>query len=172
MTLALSGDLGTGKTTFTQGVAAGLGVSEQITSPTFTLVNEYTVPVSEADQPPNRLFSTTPLTLIHMDSYRLAGDSANDEAALDAATFGIDELFEIPRSLVIIEWAERLQSLLPPDRLEISLTYGADETEPSPAATGSSDRRFQVVATGLHSQAILSVLLEDPSLAETLLVHE
>lgn len=189
MALALSGDLGAGKTTFTQGVAAGLGVTAQVTSPTFTLVNEYTVPVDtvpadnmQMDYVPagspaqNASTSREPITLIHMDSYRLVGrDSADgssevatsevatstlepiDDVGLDAATFGVEEFFEIPRSLVIIEWAERLTSLLPPDHLAIQFHYLLDSADPSALA---NNRRAELRAYGPQSQLLLANLVD------------
>lgn len=109
--VALSGDLGAGKTTFTQGIGRGLGVRERITSPTFTLVNEYV--------------GRDGITLIHTDSYRL-GEMTNPEsdgesASQEAATFGMDEILDRPDAVIVIEWAERLLSLLPDDYLAVAL---------------------------------------------------
>ncbi len=105
--LALQGDLGAGKTTLAQGVARGLGVETYVRSPTFTLVNEYDLPSGA------RLF--------HIDGYRLGETMA--EAMLEADTFGLDQVLDDPRAIVIIEWAERLADLLPTDRLEVTLDY-------------------------------------------------
>ncbi|MCB0064374.1 MAG: tRNA (adenosine(37)-N6)-threonylcarbamoyltransferase complex ATPase subunit type 1 TsaE, partial [Caldilineaceae bacterium] len=73
MILALSGNLGAGKTALTQGIAVGLGITATVTSPTFIFVNEYVTP--------------TGYTLIHIDSYRL-GDEP-DSVALEAFTLGL-----------------------------------------------------------------------------------
>ncbi len=117
--VALSGDLGAGKTTFTQGIGRGLGVRERITSPTFTLVNEYV--------------GRDGITLIHTDSYRLGEmtDPASDDdsASQEAATFGMEEILDRPDAVIVIEWAERLQSLLPDDYLEVRLAHLPDEEE-------------------------------------------
>ena len=111
LVMALRGNLGAGKTALTQGLAAGLGVTDRVTSPTFVFVNEYALPTGQ--------------TLIHIDSYRL-GD-APDAAALESFTFGLDEILAREDAIVVIEWAERLQELLPADHLQIELTYSDDE---------------------------------------------
>ena len=92
--LALVGDLGAGKTTFVQGLAEGLGVADprQVTSPTYTLVNEY-------------LGGRLPL--LHLDFYRL--DDASGAIAL-----GLDEQVSRPDALVAVEWADKLPELIPP----------------------------------------------------------
>ena len=90
--LTLSGELGSGKTTFTQGLALGLGIKNRILSPTFILSREY--PLN------NILF----IKLIHIDLYR--GEKLEDFASL-----GLDEIFANPANLVVIEWPERLREL-------------------------------------------------------------
>ncbi len=89
--IALSGDLGSGKTCFTQGLAKGLDVSAQynVTSPTFTLLNEY----------PGRL------KLSHLDVYRLSG-------AQDIEEIGYEDYFFGP-GVIVIEWAEKIEQLVP-----------------------------------------------------------
>lgn len=104
MVLALHGDLGAGKTTLTQGIAAGLGISQRVTSPTFTLVNQY--PLSNQWH------------LIHIDSYRLNQG--------EAETIGLDEILDDEQAIVIIEWAERVAELLPAERVDIHLTTEQD----------------------------------------------
>ena len=102
--LALHGDLGAGKTTLIQGIAAGLGLRQRVTSPTFTLVNEYPLPKDW------RLF--------HIDSYRLD--------AGEAETIGLDEILDDEQAIIIIEWAERVANLLPSERVDIQLTTEQD----------------------------------------------
>jgi tRNA threonylcarbamoyladenosine biosynthesis protein TsaE len=110
--LALHGDLGAGKTALTQGIAAGMGVAERVTSPTFVLVNEYV--------------GAHGVRLIHVDAYRL--DEQADAAAAEATSFGLDEIIAAaapqgrePGAVVVIEWAERVAALLPDERVEIRL---------------------------------------------------
>ncbi|MGD0279194.1 MAG: tRNA (adenosine(37)-N6)-threonylcarbamoyltransferase complex ATPase subunit type 1 TsaE [Smithella sp.] len=99
--LALSGELGSGKTCFTGGLARGLGVDEKyrITSPTFTLINEY----------PARY------NLYHFDVYRLKDYSEFED-------LGYEEYFS-GKGIVVIEWAEKIAQLLPPDALCINFEY-------------------------------------------------
>jgi tRNA threonylcarbamoyladenosine biosynthesis protein TsaE len=99
--LALSGELGSGKTCFTSGLARGLGVDEkyQITSPTFTLINEY----------PARC------KLYHFDVYRLNGYSEFED-------LGYEEYF-CGDGIVVIEWAEKIVQILPADTFFISFEY-------------------------------------------------
>jgi tRNA threonylcarbamoyladenosine biosynthesis protein TsaE len=100
----LSGDLGAGKTTFTQGLAAGLGVATGVTSPTFTLVHEYAGPS---------------LTLFHFDPYRLSGPD-------DLADLGFEEYLE-REGVVVVEWAERLGPLAPREHLSVRLEAGQND---------------------------------------------
>ncbi|MCL2567842.1 MAG: tRNA (adenosine(37)-N6)-threonylcarbamoyltransferase complex ATPase subunit type 1 TsaE [Oscillospiraceae bacterium] len=96
--LAFTGDLGAGKTTLTRGIAAGLGITVPVTSPTYTIVNEY-----HEGTPP----------LIHFDMYRLSSP---------------DELFEIgwedylqQNAILAIEWSENIAAALPPDTVYIRI---------------------------------------------------
>ncbi len=104
--IALLGDLGAGKTRLAQGFGAGLGVSadEVINSPTFTLINEY----------------QGRLPFYHVDLYRLS-------QAVEAETLGLDD-YLYGNGVTLIEWATRLGSNLPPERLEIELRH-LDETK-------------------------------------------
>jgi len=104
--LALIGDLGTGKTTLTKSVAAGLGVTEDITSPTFNIVNEY---------------HSGRLPLYHFDVYRL-------ESGVDLFEIGGEEYFDAG-GVCIIEWADLVAEALPDDTKVIFLEYGAQEGE-------------------------------------------
>lgn len=102
--ICLAGDLGSGKTTLTQGIARGWGSLDQVTSPTFVLVNEY----RRADA--SRLY--------HFDAYRLAGIE-------EADVLGLGDLFDQDGPL-IIEWPERIATALPEERLWISLRWVDD----------------------------------------------
>ena len=103
--ILLEGDLGAGKTTLVQGLAEGLGITDAVVSPTFTLINEY---------------HEGRLPLYHLDLYRL--EPAEVETLyLETYWEGI----EMPAGIVTIEWAERLP-YLPPSYLKIRLTYLAE----------------------------------------------
>lgn len=103
--LLLEGDLGSGKTTLVQGIGQGLGISDAIASPTFTLINEY----FEGRVP-----------LYHLDLYRLEPDEV---ASLYLETYW--EGTETPLGIVAIEWAERLP-YLPDSYLQIQLRWTPD----------------------------------------------
>jgi tRNA threonylcarbamoyladenosine biosynthesis protein TsaE len=100
--VVLAGDLGTGKTAFAQGVAKGLGVTEPVVSPTFTIVREYE----------GRL----PLT--HVDVYRL-------DRLQELHDLGFDELLD--EGVTLVEWGDVATQLLPPERLEVSLSLAGAE---------------------------------------------
>jgi len=90
--IALTGDLGAGKTAFTKGIAKGLGIDDEITSPTFTIINEYPGQVP----------------LAHMDVYRL-------RSLQELEDIGFDDYLE--GYVVVMEWADRVKELLPDDVL-------------------------------------------------------
>jgi tRNA threonylcarbamoyladenosine biosynthesis protein TsaE len=95
----LIGNLGAGKTTLTQGIVDGLGVAsrDEVSSPTFTLIHEYSP----------RVF--------HIDLYRL-------DTEAEVETLGLDDLFD-KEAIVLIEWGERFPRLMPRDRIEIRLEH-------------------------------------------------
>ena len=95
----LYGELGSGKTTFTQGFAKGLGISTRLLSPTFIIVRRYSLP-------------NPTIFLYHIDLYRI-----KNEHDLDG--LGLREIFSDPNAIILIEWAERLESLLPVQRTDI-----------------------------------------------------
>jgi tRNA threonylcarbamoyladenosine biosynthesis protein TsaE len=103
MVLALTGDLGAGKTTFMQGIALALGIKRPITSPTFTLCQEYQTPKFK---------------LVHMDLYRLNGPD-------DLLTIGFPEHLE-SGAVVAVEWPERGGDLIPRTALHITLSLSDD----------------------------------------------
>ncbi len=107
--LALSGDLGSGKTAFTQGVAQALGISDTITSPTFVIEKIYQV-------------TGSPLwkRLIHIDAYRL--NSGQELLAL-----GFKEITKDPYNIIVIEWPERVADILPPEVQTISFKFINEE---------------------------------------------
>ena len=103
--LVLNGDLGAGKTTFTKGLAAGLGVQQMIKSPTFTIIREY---------------QGGRLPLYHMDVYRLENGGGED--------LGLEEYFD-GDGISVVEWAQFVADELPADYLSLTFTRMAVETE-------------------------------------------
>ena len=102
--IVLTGDLGAGKTCFAQGLGLGLGIEDRMTSPTFTLANRY----------------AGRLTLHHLDVYRLDGPD-------DAVDLDLDTLLE--DGLTVIEWGDRLEPILPTNRLDVHLTFPDLDTD-------------------------------------------
>jgi tRNA threonylcarbamoyladenosine biosynthesis protein TsaE len=107
--IALHGDLGAGKTTFVQTLGQLLGVREQITSPTFTIMKGYETTDTEFEQ------------LIHMDAYRI-----DDISELGPLRFS--EILNTPNTLVCIEWAERIKDALGARVLDVTLEVKDENT--------------------------------------------
>ncbi len=105
--LTLNGDLGAGKTVFARGFARGLGIDEAVSSPTYTIAQEYNLPRG------GRLY--------HLDLYRIS----SPEAGL---AFGVDEFFNDPRSYALVEWPERVGDVIPDDAGRIFIRH-INETE-------------------------------------------
>ena len=101
--VCLEGDLGAGKTTFTQGLCAALGAKRAVTSPTFCIVSEH-----PADA----------FLVVHMDLYRL-----HDEE--DVLQIGWED-YLAQGAVLVVEWSDRAGSLIPPDAKRVRFTYGAD----------------------------------------------
>jgi tRNA threonylcarbamoyladenosine biosynthesis protein TsaE len=102
--VALRGGLGAGKTCLTKGIARGLGITEEITSPTYTIISEYDVPLKGP--------------LYHIDAYRLAGD---DEFA---ALGGEEDLGG--KGITVIEWSDRIPGSLPDDAITVDIRLCPD----------------------------------------------
>ena len=94
----LTGDLGVGKTVFTQGVAAGLGITEPVNSPTFTIIQEY---------------EDGRLPFYHFDVYRIGDLEEMEEIGYDDYFFG--------QGICLIEWAELIEEILPEKRIEVTI---------------------------------------------------
>lgn len=103
MVICLNGDLGSGKTVFTKGFAAAIGIDEVITSPTFNIIKEY---------------YSGELPLFHMDMYRLEGN-------IDGT--GVTDYFS-KDGVTIIEWAEMIEDYLPEERLEIRFKVAGENS--------------------------------------------
>ena len=100
--VALDGDLGAGKTAMTGGIAEGMGINARISSPTFTIVNEY----------------PGALTLYHFDTYRLTGED-------DFLDSGLDEYFDAG-GVCVIEWSNIIDGLLPENTIRIAIVGTGD----------------------------------------------
>ena len=111
--VCLEGDLGAGKTTFTQGLAAALGVPGRVNSPTFCIVQEH----RRTDQATSQLlnFSTSQPYLVHMDLYRLHGED-------DVIAIGWED-YLAEGAILVVEWPERAGSLIPPEAKHIVFTH-------------------------------------------------
>lgn len=111
--VALKGNLGAGKTTFVQALAAELGVREVVQSPTYVLMKTYPLAMSGPASEVNKKFTK----LVHIDAYRLENQSEFD-------ALYPQEFLSNPNALVLVEWPERLGERLPePD---MTLTFSAD----------------------------------------------
>ena len=100
----LTGDLGVGKTVFTQGVAAGLGITEPVSSPTFTIVQVY---------------EEGRLPFYHFDVYRIGDIEEMEEIGYDDYFFG--------KGICLIEWAELIDEILPDDRISITIEKNLEQ---------------------------------------------
>lgn len=104
--IELIGDVGAGKTTFTRGLAEGLGIKEPITSPSFTISKTYALPTGG--------------NLIHYDFYRLSDPGL----MLDDLTENLSD----PENIIIVEWADTVKNFLPENRQKIEIKYLEDDT--------------------------------------------
>ena len=103
-TLALHGNLGVGKTTFVQGLARGFGITDAVTSPTFTIYNVHRGPGT---------------MLVHLDAYRLENPAQIEDLLL--------EDFLVPPWCLAVEWPEKIAAWIPPGTLHLDLGIAADE---------------------------------------------
>ncbi|KQX66312.1 tRNA (adenosine(37)-N6)-threonylcarbamoyltransferase complex ATPase subunit type 1 TsaE [Angustibacter sp. Root456] len=115
--VVLTGDLGSGKTTLTQGLGEGLGVRGPVTSPTFVIAR---VHPSEVDGPP----------LVHVDAYRLGSIAEVDDLDLDAS---------LEECVTVVEWGQGLVDELAPARLEVAITRPRGEAPAGAAAHADDD---------------------------------
>ena len=104
-TVAFFGDLGAGKTTFISALCEALGVEDEVTSPTFAMVHEY---------------HSGPFPIYHFDMYRVDGEES---------LFSTGYYDYLDHGLMLIEWSENIESLLPLDAMRIYMTYGEQEGE-------------------------------------------
>ena len=119
--VALIGDLGTGKTALTKAVAAGLGIGDMITSPTFTIVCEY---------------HSGRLPLYHFDVYRVSDPDELFEIGFEEYLFG--------KGVCLIEWADLIEDILPARTIRVELSYGAREGERVASVSWLEDRQLTI----------------------------
>jgi len=99
--VCLYGDLGSGKTTFVQGLALGLEIKQRIISPTFIIVRSHKLGVR---------------SFYHIDLYRIKSEK-------DLQSLGIEEIINDKNNIVVVEWAEKLKKMLPEKRIDINFAY-------------------------------------------------
>lgn len=112
LVLALSGELGAGKTTFVQGFCRALGIKDRITSPTFVLMKIYKLAKKKLK------FEH----LVHIDCYRI-------ERADELMHLGLDNILADSDAIVLIEWANRIKSALPDDAIVLEMRHGEKPSE-------------------------------------------
>ena len=105
--IALRGELGSGKTTFVQGIAKGLGIKDKILSPTFVLMKNYRIPNSQ-----KRLY--------HIDCYRI-------RRAQDLSALSLKKLFSDSQNIIVVEWAERIEKILPKDAIILNFEFKGEK---------------------------------------------
>lgn len=115
--VALVGDLGAGKTTFAQGFAKALGIKHHMVSPTFLIFRQYVIARREA---PRQSY----LNFFHMDAYRI-----NNPKELTPLHF--KKILNSAENILLIEWADRIKSVLPKDTIWIEFRHGRSERERS-----------------------------------------
>ncbi len=132
--ILLHGDLGAGKTTLAQGIAAGLGVSSPVQSPTFVLVHEHAGTTSDG----------RPVTLHHLDLYRLAGED-------EVEAIGYDDYLSPEDGVSVVEWPERAGRVLPDRCLLVEIRAGSgDERTIALTAIGPDEAAQQWLGSLEH----------------------
>ncbi len=124
--LCLQGELGSGKTTFVQGLVSGWGSADQVTSPTFVLVNQYSKVNGDR--------------LSHMDAYRL--ENIQEAEALDVFSY-------MERGPLVVEWAEKIEAILPNERVWVRMFHVAEER-----------RRIEISSEGEKFRKLISTFRE------------
>lgn len=131
--IALSGNLGSGKTTFTQGFIKALGVKHQITSPTFVIFRKYHISPKSKVQSPKKFKNkknTIPLTLYpkpclnvyHFDLYRI-------NKPKEVLNLGFKKIINNPENIVLIEWPELIKKQLPKNTIWVKFEHGINKKE-------------------------------------------
>lgn len=110
--LGLHGDLGSGKTTFSQGIGKALGIAHRMISPTFVVIRNYDLRTKNNEFPFRNFY--------HVDLYRI-------EKPEEVINLGLLDFIKDPANLVIIEWAEKMGKYLPEKRVDITFEYISEE---------------------------------------------
>lgn len=105
---ALYGDLGSGKTTFVQGLAKGLKIDNKIISPTFIIMRKYHLPITDHRSPVTDFY--------HIDLYRIKDQK-------DVKELGLTEILNDKKNIIAIEWPEKIREILPKNRIDIFFEY-------------------------------------------------
>ncbi|MDP3769452.1 MAG: tRNA (adenosine(37)-N6)-threonylcarbamoyltransferase complex ATPase subunit type 1 TsaE [bacterium] len=119
--IALKGNLGAGKTTFVQGFAKALGVSDTVQSPTFVLMKIYAVKKKHIRH------------LVHIDAYRI-------ESLAEMKHIGLSHLLQDKDAIILIEWADRIKKIIPKNAVWVTLEHGKTMTERSIAIKNIDER--------------------------------
>jgi len=111
--IALSGDLGSGKTTFVQGFCKGLGIKKRAISPTFIIFRRFAIPrvISHKSKVSN---------VYHIDAYRIKKTS-------ELSALGLCDIMKNPKNIVLVEWAENIKKILPKGTLWVRFRHGRKE---------------------------------------------
>ncbi|OGY96547.1 MAG: tRNA (adenosine(37)-N6)-threonylcarbamoyltransferase complex ATPase subunit type 1 TsaE [Candidatus Liptonbacteria bacterium GWB1_49_6] len=110
LVIALSGELGSGKTTFAQGFLRGLGIVKRTTSPTFIIFRRYAIRHLQFAE------------VYHVDAYRL-------RSPREILALGFQEMLRNPRAIILVEWPERIRGILPRGILRIRFSHGRESRE-------------------------------------------
>ncbi|MBI4138174.1 MAG: tRNA (adenosine(37)-N6)-threonylcarbamoyltransferase complex ATPase subunit type 1 TsaE [Candidatus Wildermuthbacteria bacterium] len=124
MVIALEGDLGAGKTAFAQGFAKGLGIAEKVLSPTFVIIKSYKIPLYAGQGKhatlPRWSGQAGYKLLYHLDCYRL-------KSGEDLVSLGWQEILNNPQAIIMLEWADRVKSVLPPRAYWARFSHSREE---------------------------------------------
>ena len=150
--LLLSGPLGAGKTTFAQGFGAGLGIGEPIVSPTFTIARELE----------GRFADGSPAHLVHVDAYRLGGNSyapGQDTVGRlldELESLGLDEELEDPgeHTVILMEWGEQMAAALAPERKQRPPLSSSRPRPPARRMLPSGMRKRKIATTRRSSSSV------------------
>lgn len=134
LVISLVGDLGSGKTTFTQGFARWLGIKEKIKSPTFILMQIFELPRA------HRKKTAQYKNFIHIDAYRITRKKELEH-------LGLQTMFRDPHNIILIEWADRIKSLLPKNAVIITFAHGKKINERAIRIFGGRAAPFRACLT-------------------------